>query len=79
MFYFLWKCSCVCLLFYAIATVFRLYHGGAMMYEMRKTEPTLLPTQGFFNLQHHLAMVWEELVFDYAVSYAQLGNGLEHS
>ena len=35
----------VCLL--AIATVFQLYHGGDMMYEMRrrKPEPTLLSTQ----------------------------------
>ena len=40
-----------------------------MMYEMRRQpEPTLLPTQGIFNLQHHMGMVWEELVFDDAVS-----------
>ena len=40
------------LLFYAIATIFQLYHGGDMMYEMsrRKPEPTLLLTQGIFNL-----------------------------
>ena len=45
------------LLFYAIATVFLLYYGGVMMYEMRriKREPTLLPTQGIFNqLSYHL-------------------------
>ena len=39
----------VCLmLFYALARVFQLYHGGDMIYEMkrRKPEPTLLPTQG---------------------------------
>ena len=42
----------VCLLlFYAIATVFKLHHGADMMYEMRtrKPESTLLPTQGIFN------------------------------
>ena len=54
---------------------------GDMMYQMRrrKRKPTLLPTQGTFNLQHHLGMVWEELAFDDAVSYTQQGNGLEHS
>ena len=43
------------LLFYAIATVFRLYHGGDMIYEMRrrKPEPTLILTQGIFNLPDH--------------------------
>ena len=37
-----------------------------MMYEMRwkKPEPTLLLTQGIFNLPHHIGMVWEELAFD---------------
>ena len=35
-----------------------------MMYE-----PTLLSTQGIFNLSHHIGMVWEELAFDDAVSY----------
>ena len=29
------KVGFVCLLFYAVATVFQLYHGGDMMYEMR--------------------------------------------
>ena len=45
----------ICLLFYAIATIFQLYHGGNMMYEMRrrKPEPPLLPTQWIFNLPHH--------------------------
>ena len=35
------------------------YHGGDMMYEMRrsKPEPTLLLTQGIFNLQHRIGMV----------------------
>ena len=49
--------SPVCL-FYTIATVFQLYHGGDMMYEMRrrKSEPTLLPTQVIFNLPHHIGM-----------------------
>ena len=38
---------CLLLLFYTLATVFQLYHGGAMMYEMRrrKPEPTLLLNQ----------------------------------
>ena len=40
-----YRTSPVCL-FYAIATVFQLYHGGDIMYEMRrrKPEPTLLST-----------------------------------
>ena len=43
------------LLFYTIATVFELNHGGDRMYEMRrgKPQPTLLLTQGIFNLPHH--------------------------
>ena len=47
------------LLFYAMATVFRLYHGGDMMYEMkrRKPESTLLLTQGIFNPTHHIGML----------------------
>ena len=47
------------LLFYARATVFHLYHGGNMMYEIRRRtpEPTPLLTQGIFNLQHHIGMV----------------------
>ena len=47
------------LFFYAIAIVFQLYHGGDMMYEMRrrKPKPTLLPTQVIFNLPHHIGMV----------------------
>ena len=45
------------LLFYAIAMVFQLYHSGDMMYEMRrKSESTLLLTQGIFNLPHHIGM-----------------------
>ena len=44
------------LLFYAIATVFRLYYGDAMMYEIRERKPetTSLPTQEIFNLRHHI-------------------------
>ena len=47
------------LLFYAIATVFQLYHCDGMLYEMRKRIPksTLLLTQGIFNLPHHDGMV----------------------
>ena len=61
------------LLFYAIATVLQLYPRIDMMYEMRRinTDPTLLPTQGIFNLRHHISMVLEELPFDDVVSYTQ--------
>ena len=47
------------LLFYAIVTVFQLYHGGDMMHEMRrrKSKPMPSPTQEIFNLPHHLGMV----------------------
>ena len=53
-------------------TVFRLYLGSDMMYEMRrrKPEPTLLPTEVIFILPHHTGMVSEGLAFDDAVSYA---------
>ena len=45
-------------------------------YEMsrRKPEPTLPPTQAFFNLAHHKGMAWEELAFDDAVTYTKRGN-----
>ena len=48
-----------------------------MLYEMRrrKANPTLLPTQVIFSLRHPTCMVWKELAFDDAVSYAQRGNG----
>ena len=38
--------------FYAITTVFQLYHGSDMVYEMKRRKPelTLLPTQRIFNL-----------------------------
>ena len=64
----------ICLLFfYAIATVFQWYDMVViMMYEMRRhmPKPTLLLTEGIFNLPHYIGMVWEELAFDDAVSYA---------
>ena len=43
-------------LFYTIAIVFQLYHGGDKMYEMRrrKPEPTLLQ---IFNLPHDTGVV----------------------
>ena len=50
----------VCLLLLdIIATVFQLYHTSDMMYEMRrnKPKPTLLLTQGSFNLLDHIGMV----------------------
>ena len=60
---------------------FNLCHDGDMMYEMRwkKTEPTLLSTQGIFNLPNHTGMIGEELAFNVAVSYIQQENGLQHS
>ena len=69
------------LLFYSIATVFNLYHGGDLMHEMRrrKSELPLLPTQRLFNDRHHISIIREELVFDGAVNYAQWVNGLQHS
>ena len=66
----------VCLLFYTITIVFHLYHGGDVMYEMRRNpKPTLLPYQRNFNLLHHIAV----LAFDNAVTYTEQGNGLQHS
>ena len=57
------------LLFYAIATVFHLYHGSDMMYEMRrKPKPTPLQTHRIFNLPHHISMVWEVKDIDDTVS-----------
>ena len=51
----------VCLFVVVIrqATVFQLYHGGDMMYKMRRTKPerTLLQTQGIFNLPHQIGIV----------------------
>ena len=72
----------VLLFFYAIATVFQLYLGGYMMYEMRgrKPDPTLLPTQGIIKPSTlYKRMEFEELAFDDAVSYTQPRNGLQHS
>ena len=63
----------MCVLLYTIAKVFQLYLGSDMMSEKtrRKPAPILSPTQGIFNLPHHIVMVWEELAFDDAVSYTQ--------
>ena len=38
-----------------MATVFQLYLGSDMMYEMRRRvpEPTLVVTEGISNLPHH--------------------------
>ena len=51
----------VYLCFYAIETVFQLYHnhGGDMMYEMRRRTPesTLVLTQRIFNLPLHIDMI----------------------
>ena len=66
------------LLFIVIPTAFQLYHGGDMMDEMRMRmpKPTLLTTQGIFNLSHHIGMVREQLAFDDIVSCTPQGNGL---
>ena len=46
------------LLIYTIAIVFELCLGGDMMYEIRrKTKLTLLLTQRFFNLPHHIGVL----------------------
>ena len=69
------------MLFYTTTTVFHLYQGGDMMHEMRKQKPAPTPllTQGIFKLLHDMAMVWEELAFDDAVSYTHRGTGLYYS
>ena len=76
-----WREFVSLLLLYAIATVIQLYHDSDMMYEMgrRKSEATLLQTQGIFNLPHVIGMVWEEPAFQDTVSYTQRRNGLHHS
>ena len=54
--------SCICR-YYPRASfygsLFLLYYGGDRMYEVRrrKSEPTILPTQGIFNLPHYIGMV----------------------
>ena len=63
----LFVCCC-----FTIATVFQLYHGGEMMYKKRRKKAwayTFTNSRNFFNLPHHIGMVWEELAFDDAVSY----------
>ena len=47
-----------------------------MMYELRRRnpEPTLLQTQGIFNLAHQIGMVQEELAFDDSISYTRRGK-----
>ena len=59
------------LLFYTIATVFQLYHGGNIMYEMRRRNPE--PTQGIINNPTPYRHGMRGLAFDDAVSYAQHG------
>ena len=55
--------------------------SGHMMYEMRRIDPkpTPWPTQGTFNLAHHIGMVWEELTLNDVVNYTKWGNGLQPS
>ena len=71
----------VCLLFYTIVTVFKLYLCDDMMDEMRRRKPvsTLLPTQGILNLPHHIGLICEELASDDAVSYTQRGDGFPNT
>ena len=54
-----------------MATVFQLYLGSDMMYEMmsRKPEPSFLQTPEIFNLPDHIGQVWEKLAYDDALSY----------
>ena len=49
-------CVGVLLLFYALATVFQLHHGGDMIYEgrRRKPDPTLLLIQGIIPYRHDM-------------------------
>ena len=48
----------VLLLCYPITTLFQLYHGGVVIYQMKRTpEPTLLLNEGIFNLPQHIVMV----------------------
>ena len=56
---------------YAIATLFQLYFGSDMMYEMRRKKPesTLLPTDGIFNLPHHIGMVTVKIFITVAVHF----------
>ena len=49
------------------------------MWDEEKAWAYIFTTQGIFNLQHHIGMVWEELAFDGAVSYTQWGTLLQHS
>ena len=46
-------------LFYPIAILLQLHPDSDIIYEMRgrQHKPTLLPTQGIFNLRHHIVMV----------------------
>ena len=48
----------VCL-FLVVSYHTKLYYGSDMIYEMRRRKPypTLLPTQGIFNLQHHIMIL----------------------
>ena len=71
--------TCFCLfplLILCTIAIFQLYLRINVMYEMRrrKRELTTLPTQGIFNLPHHIGTVWKELAFDDAVSFTQQGN-----
>ena len=52
-------CFCFVVLRHRLATVYQLYLGSDMMYEIRrrKPEPILLPTPGILNLPHHKGMV----------------------
>ena len=80
--YICWYVVCL-LLFYAIATVFQIYHGGDMMYEMRKgkPDPTLLLTQGIFNLPHHIGRyerTWPLIYIWFCWCYLDTDATLEH-
>ena len=87
-----WTSLFVCLLLFSvfIATLFQLYHGSDMMYEITRTmhELTLLPTQWIcaaihfptlYNLQRHQRPVPFIPCLYGVISYTEWGNELQHS
>ena len=54
-----WNDVVCLLLFYTIAQVFQLHHGGDMMHEMRRRKPetAFLQTQGILNVTRKIDMI----------------------
>ena len=73
----------VCLLlFYAVATLFQLYHDSDIMYEMRQRKArvyTFTYSQDLSPPTPYKHRVCQELAFDDAVSYTQWRSKLQHS